>query len=319
MKKKIVTIGGGTGSFVTLSGLKNYKEVELSAIVNMSDDGGDSQDLILQGALPPGDLRQALVALAEDTGLWREVFNLRFGNGKRKGQSFGNTFLSAFQMVTGSIEKAIEEAEKVLQTKGHVIPVVLAKADVFARLQNGDEVKGESKLQETDLSGLVSLSLTPEASANPKALQAIQEADIIVVCPGNLFCSTIPVLSPIVEEVAKARGEVVYPCNLMTKKGHTDGMTVLDFVAVLEKTLGRGVVDRVIFNTERPSEILIQKYREEREFFVEPGDISSRLDIKFVGIDLLDEEIPEQKEGDPLKRTLIRHDSVKLARAIVDE
>jgi len=322
MKEKIVPIGGGTGGFVVNSGLR-WHDVSVSSVANVFDNGGGSgmlrNDL---GVLPPGDLRQQILALSksddERTQRRRRWFNSRIREGHMKGQCYGNIFLSGFEWETGSIEEAIEEAREFLRVDAEVIPVTLDKAHLLAKFKDGREIFGEKELQMAELSLFSSLELSPKVKVNPRAVQAVHEADKIVICPGNFYCSIIPVLLPLQKAISESSAKVIFVCNLMTKRGHTDGMTVLDFVVALEKILGKGVIHSVIYNIEYPPEEFIATYREEGGFFVQTGDLAKRPDINFVGRDLVSKRIPKEKEGDPLQRTLVRHDGEKLARAILE-
>jgi len=192
--KKIVVIGGGTGNFTVLRGLKNY-DVDISAIVSMADDGGSTGILRDElGVLPPGDVRQCLVALSNSSSMMRSLMNYRFEQGGLGGHSFGNLFLSALEKVTGSFEKAIEEIGKILFIKGKVIPVTIHQVRLKMILNNRRVLEGEKEIylsQEID-QGYSSIFLEPYAKANPHAIDEIINADLVVLGPGGLYTSLIP-------------------------------------------------------------------------------------------------------------------------------
>lgn len=318
---KIVCIGGGTGTFAVLSGLKKYP-VSLSAIVTMADDGGSSGVLRDElGVLPPGDVRQCLIALSEEDVLLRQLFAYRFGLGPFLGHNFGNIFMAALEKLTGSFDKAVEKAAKVLNVKGEVIPVTLDRVRLVAKLESGKEIRGEKNITKSRLLSrhkLKKLFLQPKAIANPKAIKAISEADIIVIGPGNLYSSILPnfLVDGLPEAVRKSKAKKIYNCNLMTKFGHNDGFKVIDFAQTIEKYLGGEVLDYITFNTKKPSSYFLKKYAKEGEFVEWDKDLLK--DKRFIGADLISDKIQKQDPSDVLlQRSLIRHDPDKLARVII--
>lgn len=317
-RQKIVTIGGGTGSFTILSGLKFY-DVDLSAIVSMADDGGSTgvlrDDL---GVLPPGDIRQCLVALGTSSRTLRELFNYRYSQGGLGGHNFGNIFLSTLEKITGNFKTAIREAGQLLNIKGRVVPVTLDNIQLVAETADEKKIIGEHKIDESDLSCLKKIYLSPPAVINSEAKAIISRADKIIINPGNLFCSIIPnfLVRGLGKAVLNSRAKKIYVCNLMTKRGHTDDFTVIDYAKKIEKYLGGRCLDYVIYNKEIPEEVLLKRYSREGEYLVGRGDSPAGGKTKFLGFNLLSKKIYKQKEGDPLKRTLIRHDSEKLAQII---
>jgi len=320
--KKIVCIGGGTGTYMVLSGLKKYDNVSLTAIVTMADDGGSSGILRDElGVLPPGDVRQCLVALSSEDQLLRQLFNYRFAMGPFIGHNFGNIFMASLEKITGSFEEAVDRAGRVLNIKGEVIPVTLEKAKLGVKLDSGKKIIGEVKIDKfIQLSKFPGkrIFLEPRAKANPKAISSIKEADVIVIGPGNIFCSIIPnlVVDGIAEAIKESKAIKIYNCNLMTKKGHTDNFKTEDFVNVIEQYLGEGTLDYVTFNVKKPSNIFLKKYAQEGEFV--SFNKGSLLKKKFKGEDLISDEAAKLDPADVLlKRTLIRHDSDKLAKLII--
>lgn len=321
-EKKVVVIGGGTGTFTVLTGLKRYP-LDLTAIVTMADDGGSTGILRDEfGVLPPGDLRQCLVALSEADMVMRNLFNHRYDRGGLRGHNFGNIFISTLEQVTGSLDRALDVASKILNIKGRVLPVTYDPITLHAELKNGKALNGESEFMNYQLVskyGIKKIFLTPKPKANPKAISAIRDADLIVVGPGKLYTSILP--NFLVREVARAfnasKAKKVYIGNLMSQQGHTDNFVVSDFVQVLEETLGRrGVFDVVIYNTKKPSPTLLRKYADEGELVV-CGKKCFEAGFELVGANLIADELAKTPKKDLLRRTLIRHDPDKLAKVLV--
>ncbi|MFA6119218.1 MAG: gluconeogenesis factor YvcK family protein [Parachlamydiales bacterium] len=314
--KKIIVIGGGTGNFVILRGLKNY-DVDLSAIVSMADNGGSTGILRDElGVLPPGDVRQCLVALSNSSRLMRSLMNYRFENGNLIGHSFGNLLLSALEKVTGSFEKAVEEAGRILFIKGKVIPVTLNQVHLKMILNNRKVLENEGEIylcQEID-QGYKSIYLEPYPKVNPKVIDEIMNADLIVLGPGGLYTSLIPNL--LVEGVAPALkntlAKIVFVVNLMNRKGQSTGNKVSENLNELVKFIGEDVFDYILVNQSKPSEELIQKYSEE-------GDLVENdmlQDERIILADLLG-PLAIMEKNDIIRRNLIRHDSKKLAKEII--
>lgn len=310
--KKIVVIGGGTGVFTVLTGLKNYP-FHLSAIVTTADDGGSSGVLREEfGILPPGDIRRVLVALSSDSPVLANLFNYRFENGTGlKGHSFGNLFLTALERITGDFNQAVKEASKILGIKGKVIPVTLDYTRLFARLENDLLVVGESNIDVPKHDGSLFIEevfLNPEPKANKEAIKAIKDADIIITGPGDLYTSIIPnfLVKGIKEAVKKSRAKKIYVCNIMTKHGETNKFTAEDFFATLEKYLGKGVIDYFLVNIEKPRNYYLGKYNKEKAELVKYDRklLSSWKKPRVIFASLL-------RQG-----PLLRHDPKKLAKAI---
>lgn len=321
-RKRVVVIGGGTGTFTVLSGLKRYP-VDLTAIVTMADDGGSTGRLRDEfGVLPPGDLRQCLVALSDADLVMRKLFNHRYDRGDLKGHNFGNIFISTLEQVTGSLDKSLDLAGKILNIRGRVLPVTLSRVELVAELKNGKVLQGESALSDYQLVsrfGIKKIFLTPKAKANPKALAAIAEADLIVVGPGNLYASLIPnfLVTGVGAALARAKAKKVYVANLMNKHGHTDDFVVSDYVRVLEEMIGKkGVFDAVVYNTKKPKATLVRKYADEGEPVV-CGKDCAKGNFELIGANLLADGVAKTAKTDLLRRTLIRHDSDKLASVLI--
>lgn len=314
--KKVVVIGGGTGNFSVLRGLKNYP-VDLSAVVSMADDGGSTGILRDElGVLPPGDVRQCLVALSNSSSMMRSLMNYRFEQGGLGGHSFGNLLLSALEKVTGSFEKSVEEVGKILAIKGKVIPVTIHQVRLKMILNNHKVLEGEKEVylsQEID-GGYKSIFLEPYAEANPRAIDEIVNADLVVLGPGGLYTSLIPnlLVEGVCEALRKTLAKKVFIVNLMNRKGQTTGFAVSDYLRELAQFIGSDIFDYIIVNNQNPSQRLIEKYAEEGELIL--NDLQG--DERVIIAPLLG-EFKEGVKGDLIKRSLIRHDSKKLAQELM--
>ncbi len=313
--KKVVTLGGGTGNFTVLRGLK-HSNLDLSAVVSMADDGGSTGILRDElGVLPPGDVRQCLVALSTSSRLMRSLMNYRFDNGCLQGHSFGNLLLSALEKVTGSFEKAVEETGKILAIRGKVLPVTTNQVRLHMIMGNGSLLRGESQilLSKKSLVGFKSLYLEPFPKVNSSAIDEILNADLVVFGPGGLYTSLIPLL--LVDGVSKALRETkakkVFIVNLMSKKIQTPGFKVSHYLNEIKRFIGKDVFDHIIINSNLPSEELLNRYSEEGEYI--ENDLKG--DPRIVFADVLDQEVTEYSGVDALAKTraLIRHDPKKLA------
>ncbi len=314
MNKKIVVLGGGTGTFTVLSGLKKYP-VELSAVVSMADDGGSTGILRDElGVLPPGDIRQCLVALSTSDLLMRKLMNYRFSSGSFKGHTFGNILLSTLQKITENFDEAIEKLSEVLRLRGQVIPATLNKVRLVAFLNNGTFLRGQSLIYRSNLENLKKITLEPRAAANPKALRAIRESDLIVIGPGDLYSSLIPnfLISGISRAIMRSPAKKVYICNLMNRPGQTDRFTVYDYARKIEEYLG-GKLDYVIYNNKLPSLKLLKKYMREGEHLVPSVPIENN---RFIGDNLIGRHFSKAQKGDSVRRNLIRHNPDRLADLI---
>lgn len=316
--KKVTVIGGGTGTFVVLSGLKKYP-LDLSVVVTMMDSGGSTGRLRDQlGILPPGDLRQCLVALSDAPMLWRKLFLYRFEKGDLEGHNFGNIFLAALEKVSDSYDEAIETVSYVLKTKGHVIPVTLNKLHLVAEYENGKIVTGEGLIDENhaEKTRIKTASLEPEGNANPKAIKAIEESEYIVIGPGDLYTSIIPVLlvKNVREAVKKSKAKIIYIMNMMTKSGQTTNYKASDHVGDLTKYLGVEPDYILINNGEISSEVL-SSYEHYNEVKV-INDLNSDK-YKIIEADLVDAKKVEKNSSDTLYRSILRHDSEKVAKTLL--
>jgi uncharacterized cofD-like protein len=316
--KKIVTIGGGTGNFTVLRGIKNY-DVDISAIVSMADDGGSTGILRDElGVLPPGDVRQCLVALSDSSRLMMSLMNYRFEQGGLGGHSFGNLLLSALEKVTGSFEKAVEEVGKILFIKGKVIPVTTHLVRLKMILKNCHVLEGEREIylsQEIE-KGYSSIYLEPYPKANPHAINEIMNADLIVVGPGGLHTSLIPnfLVEGVSDALRQSDAKKVFIVNLMNRKGQTSKYKVSDYISEMERFIGEDIFDYILVNNQNPPKELIELYAEEGDLV-----INDLKDDRIRPAPLLG----ELKSGtgvkkDLMKRNLIRHDSKKLAQELMN-
>jgi uncharacterized cofD-like protein len=317
----IVVIGGGTGSFTLLRSLKKYTQ-SITALVNMADDGGSTGLLRDElGVLPPGDVRQCLVALSNAPEL-RDLFNYRFEEGGLKGHAFGNLFLTALEKTTGDFARGVEVAGEVLNITGTVEPMTLTNVILAMRDSSGVETRGEFAIGHSDFAGgRPKLWLEPKAQPNPKAIAAIAAADLVVIAPGNLYGSLAPALivSGIGRALMNSKALKMYVCNLVTKPGQTDEFTPNDFADEIERFAGEPFLDAVLYNTEMPEGELLKKYEASSERVV-AYDRAVESHYKLVGRRLLSSDMLEVNHADPLAahRTYIRHDSKAVARSIMD-
>jgi uncharacterized cofD-like protein len=327
--RRIVTIGGGTGTFGLLSHLKKHP-FTISAIVTMSDSGGSSRRLMdeFRRQLPLGDLRMSLVALARNGALWREIFMHRFQQQDEEElsesqsgvswHSLGNLVLKGLQDINnGDLLLAIEDAEELLNTAGHVLPVTLTQTTICADLEDGSTIRDETEIDTRgdkyrgELSPIVRLRLEPEdAQACPQAVRAIRRADTIIMGPGDLYTSLLPNL--LVPEVARAvresEAEKIYVCNLMTKHGETNGYKASDFVETIHRYLG-GRVDRVIINNGSFAPEILNMYASANQEPVVVDREALHQIVPNVVIDRLNLE----------NDSLVRHDPDRLVKAIFPE
>lgn len=322
--KKIVTITGGNGGFSLLRGLSKFPW-EINAIVAMTDDGGSTGRLRKElGVLPPGDVRYCLSALTSLPGEWEEILNYRFEKGGLKGHTIGNLMLAALEKFHGNFLKAVEEMEKILAAKGRVIPATLDNAELCARLENSKIIRGQHNIDTypcLQKKGIQNIYISPKAKANPIAIKSIMSADVVSIGPGNLYCSIIPNLAikELGEAILKTRALVVYHCNLLNRKNHTENFTVDDYVRVINDYLGRERVDAVTVQ-KKPDKNRMN------ELCISPDDLV-KYDLKRkVGknywvfeTDLIDKECVNHSESDAIAylRSPVRHDGEKVGRAII--
>lgn len=322
-EKRIVTIGGGSGPFALLNRLKRVP-CDVTAIVTMCDSGGSSRRLMDEfGQLPLGDLRQALVALSRRSSLWRDIFTYRFGPGQMEvpgvsGHCLGNLLLAALQELNGGyLLQAIEEAQTLLETVGRVLPITLDRATLCAELEDGSVIRGESEIDTRGesmtgpLSPIRRIYIAQSVAACNEAVQALAQADLIVLGPGDLYTSVLPnLLVPGIGEAIRAsRAVTVYVCNLMTKRGETDGYHASDFVRTVQRYLGAHV-DWVILHDGSLPESLRALYDAQGQH---PVHSDARAVCALGPEVVVDRFISVHANG---SNHLVRHDAEKLLRAL---
>ncbi len=311
---KITAIGGGTGLSTMLRGLKKYTK-NLTAVVTVADDGGGSGVLRRDiGMPPPGDIRHCMESLANVEPIMERLLTYRFQEGSLAGQSFGNLILAALNGVTGSFEEAVAQMSQVLAITGRILPVTSADVQLEAVFENGARVVGESKIssfkKEQDCR-IAHVALLPERpAALPAALQAIREADLILMGPGSLYTSVIPnlLVEGVVEAICRSEALKIYVCNIMTQEGETEGYTAADHVDALLSHGAPGLVDLCLANSAPVRPGLVEKYREEDAAPI----LVNRERIRAMGLEL--EEYPVASEGGDYAR----HDPDRLAAAVLD-
>lgn len=321
---KIVCIGGGTGTFVALKGLKEHP-VDLTAIVTMADSGGSNKRIRDEfGLLPTSDIRQCFVALSDENGgagLMRQLFMYRFEKGRGiAGMTFGNLFMAALADILGSQAEAIRQTRKVLRIKGKVIPVSYTNTNLSARYENGHIAREEHLIDEPKHDGTLKIEevfLTPQAHATTEVLEATRDADLIVLGPGDLYTSLIPNL--LVEGVAKAlsqtKATIIYVLNLMTKYGQTYQFTAWDHMKAIERYVGKSI-DAVLVNTGTIPKRALTVYAKYHEVPV-VDDLIDGKPYRVYRTDLTSSALVIKSKSDALVRSLIRHDSTKLASALM--
>jgi len=311
---KIVAVGGGTGLSTMLRGLKRYTR-NLTAVVTVADDGGGSGMLRRDiGMPPPGDIRHCMEALANTEPIMQQLLTYRFTDGVLSGQSFGNLILAALNGVTGSFEEAVRQMSHVLAITGQVIPVTSADVQLEAVFENGARVVGESKIfackKEQDCR-IRRVALIPERPKPlPAALEAISQADLILLGPGSLYTSVIPnlLVEGVAEAIAQADAPKIYVCNIMTQEGETEGYTAADHLEALLSHGAPGLLDLCLANSAPVQPELLEKYREEDAAPL----VVDRERIAALGLELVEAPVADQ-DGN-----LARHDPDLLAQAILE-
>ncbi|OFI07490.1 gluconeogenesis factor [Clostridium acetireducens DSM 10703] len=311
---KIVAIGGGTGLSTMLRGLKYYTS-NITAIVTVADDGGGSGDLREDlGMLPPGDIRNCILALADTEPIMEELLQYRFKEGKLKNQSFGNLFLAAMDGVSKNFEEAVQKMSSVLAVTGKVIPVTLDNIVLKARLENGTIVEGESNIPEEVIkngSKIERVFIDPyNAKALSEAVEAIEEADAIILGPGSLYTSVIPniLVKDIANALKKTSALRIYVSNIMTQRGETDGFNAADHVKAIFKHASGKIIDYVVVNIGNIEKTLAGKYKEEASNLVE----INKDTLKELNVNVIEGKFISYKNG------FIRHNSEKLASILIE-
>lgn len=314
--QKIVVIGGGTGLSTMLKGLKEYTS-HITAIVTVADNGGSSGKLREEmGMMPPGDIRNCLVALANTEPIMEKLLQHRFKDGSLQGQSFGNLLLAALTEITGSFEEAVHVTSNVLAITGKVLPVTLEDVHLHAVFEDGNLVVGETEIVEYGKlwhKAITHIELLPsEPELNQAVICAIKEADKIILGPGSLYTSIIPnlLVKDICQYIAQAKGEKIYIANIMTQPGETSHFTLEEHLVILEQYLGEQILQKVIINNEKVEELYLKQYAEDGATML-TVDESQEVWKKVERVEAPLIKINKQKK-------LIRHDPEKLAKCIFE-
>jgi uncharacterized cofD-like protein len=311
--RAVTVVGGGTGSFHVLTGLRELADVELRSVVTMMDAGGDSGRLRDEfGVLPPGDLRRCLVALSDESALLRDLFSFRFSEAPLAGRSFGNLFLLALTRMLGSERDATDAALRLLRIRGRVIPVTWDHAHLCAELADGARIESEAGFADPARDPEVAIRrvfLRPSARANPEAAQALRDSDFVVLAPGDLYSSTIPnlLVEGIPEALRESKARLIYVQNLMTRRGETHGYAASRHVAEIARYAGR-VPDAVLVHQGEIPPELAARYAAEQAYPV-PLDLPG---LRAAGVACV-------HEADLLSDTpLVRHDPARTAAALAE-
>ena len=310
---KIVAVGGGTGLSTMLRGLKKYSS-NLTALVTVADDGGGSgvlrEDL---GILPPGDIRNCILALADTEPIMQNLLNYRFHDGMLKGQSFGNLFLAAMDGISDSFEVAVQKMSDVLAVTGRVLPITLEDVRLCAQTKDGKTIFGEYNIGHRDnYESPIDKVFFNQQSVKPldEAIAAINEADIIVLGPGSLYTSIIPnlLVDGVCDALRNTSAIIVYVCNVMTQPCETEHYKLSDHIRAIEKHAGAGIIDYCIVNTANIPDELSQRYNKDGAEMVKVD----AKEVENMGIKLVTGDFKA------INANYIRHDSAKLARKIIE-
>lgn len=306
---RVVVVGGGTGMPVLLRGLKNLP-IDLIAIVTVADDGGSTGRLRDEMAIPaPGDIRNVIAALSDAEPMLVELFQHRFevGNGL-SGHSLGNLLLAAMTSVTGDFYDGIKEISRVLNVKGTIYPISTENLSLHAKMKDGTIVSGESNIPLSN-KGIDHVFISPEpVKPFSHAVQAIVEADLVVIGPGSLYTSIMPnlIVPSVQEALEQTKAKIVYVCNLMTQAGETTGYTASDHVEAINRHIGKGIVDAIVVHNEPIKDTIKEKYAEEN---AEPVIYDTDKLLAF-GLEII--------EGDIINKDhpALRHDTDKIAKLL---
>lgn len=316
--KKIVTIGGGTGNSILLRGVKNFTS-NITTIVTVADDGGGSgvlrEDL---GMLPPGDIRNCLVALANTEPIMEKLINYRFSNGQLRGQSLGNLLIAAMNDICGDFNEAIKEISNVLAITGKVLPMTLDNVKLFAELEDGSTIEGESNITFLNRKngGKIKRVFTSPKLLLPlkESIDSIMDADIVLLGPGSLYTSIIPNL--LVTDISKAlketKAEVVYILNIMTQPGETNGYNVTDHVVAIIDHANSNIIDKIVVNSKEVDKYAKYRYKSienSTPIYITDED---RENMEKLGIEIIEADICD------ISYDYIVHDSNKLMKTILE-
>ncbi|MRH42016.1 uridine diphosphate-N-acetylglucosamine-binding protein YvcK [Aquibacillus halophilus] len=305
----VVVLGGGTGMPVLLRGLKNYP-IDLSAIVTVADDGGSSGRLRTEMSMPaPGDIRNVIVALSDVEPMLMDLFQHRFKNGNGlSGHSMGNLLLAAMTSVTGDFYNGIKEISRVLNVKGKIYPIANENMFLHAEMTDGEIITGESNIPLANKK-IKRVFLKPEPVLPlPEAVQAIEQADLVVIAPGSLYTSTLPnlIVPQIGDALQHTKGKVVYVCNVMTQGGETNGYSAADHVQAITDHIGKGCIHSIIVHNKPILGDVRAVYAEENaEPVIYDTDRLINMDLEIIEADIIDHD-----------RQMLRHDTSKVARLL---
>ena len=314
---RVVVIGGGTGQSIFLRGLKHITP-NITAVVTVADDGGGSGVLRSDlGMLPPGDIRNCLLALANIEPTMQEVMQYRFEEGGLKGQSFGNLFLAAMNGLYGNFETAVYKLSEIFNITGRVLPVTLDSIDLIARLKNGSVIKGESKIPREvrkQRSTIEEVYLEPkDAKPLNDVITSIYEADFVIMGPGSLYTSIIPnlLVEGVVDAIRESKAKKIYIPNVMTQPGETDQYDVLDHIMAINKHTKESFIDYIMVNNEVIPDSVFEKYKKDGANQV-LLDKNQRIALKKMGIKIIEGDLIEIKDD------YIRHHAESLCNMIND-
>jgi uncharacterized cofD-like protein len=296
--------------------------VDITAVVTMADNGGSTGLLRDElGVLPPGDLRQCLVALSDADDTMRALFTHRFGKGALKGHTLGNLILSGLEQVTGSIDDSLQCVGDILKIRGRVLPVSLESMHLYMKLKNGKVLKGEHAVddyQHISRFGVAKVELKPSVTLNPAVREAVRSADMIVIGPGDLYTSLLPnlLVDGMPEALKRSKARKVFVAPLMNKYGQTDGFTACEYIKTFSRVTGKNLFDTIIYNDVLPPKKLLSRYLDEGE------PVHFRADdcpkgVTLVPATLLADTPAKRVKGDTLARSFIRHNPEKLAQILV--
>ncbi|MSA99169.1 uridine diphosphate-N-acetylglucosamine-binding protein YvcK [Finegoldia sp. BIOML-A3] len=316
--KKIVTIGGGTGNSILLRGVKNFTS-NITTIVTVADDGGGSgvlrEDL---GMLPPGDIRNCLVALANTEPIMEKLINYRFSNGQLKGQSLGNLLIAAMNDICGDFNEAIKEISNVLAITGKVLPMTLDNVKLFAELEDGSTIEGESNITFLNRKngGKIKRVFTSPKLLLPlkESIDSIMDADIVLLGPGSLYTSIIPnlLVTDISNALKETKAEVVYILNIMTQPGETNGYNVTDHVVAIIDHANSNIIDKIVVNSKEVDKYAKYRYKSienSTPIYITDED---RENMEKLGIEIIEADICD------ISYDYIVHDSNKLMKTILE-
>lgn len=320
-----MVIGGGTGTYTVVKGLKHFDNLDLTAVVTMADDGGSNKILRDEfGLLPTSGVRQCIVAMSEDEGLLRELFVYRYYQGTGiSGMTFGNLFMAALSDITGSQKKAIRETSELLRVRGQILPISYESVHLMAEYEDGSEVIGEHRIDESlgklAKSRIVKFRVVPHAKIDSDARKAIECADLIVIGPGDLYTNTVAnlVIDGVSEAITASKGKVCFVMNLMTKAGESYEYKASDFMQDLSKYMDTSRIDHVVVNSDLDYDPKILKAYEREGAKPVEDDLGKSGKMKVIRAPVKSSFVPRKQRGDAVKRSMIRHDSKKLARVLV--